>query len=297
MIRWLGTPEELRDIVAELEPYRQAGEAWLQQQPTLAGFCTCCAAMSRFRVSVGATFGDRPNLREGLVCEACQLSNRNRLVHLAVAAEVVGRTNPRLALLEQDSPLAAALARLPLDLTCSEYVDEGCTSGTLHDVDGRLTRHESITDLSFGSSSLDLIVHCDVLEHVPDHRGALRECARVLAPGGAMILSVPFFMHRHEAGVLARRTSDGSIEHLTAAPEYHGDPRRPEGVLTYHHFGWGLLDDLTAEGFCSARIGVLFDLFLGFATNNHPSFEYGLMPPLIIDARVRPGLDASSASP
>ena len=43
------------------------------------------------------------------------------------------------------------------------------------------------------SGSFDIAVACDVLEHVPDDRAALRELNRVLRPGGTAILSVPQF--------------------------------------------------------------------------------------------------------
>lgn len=41
------------------------------------------------------------------------------------------------------------------------------------------------------SQSLDCVIAFDVLEHVPDHLGALAELYRVLAPGGCCILAVP----------------------------------------------------------------------------------------------------------
>ena len=39
--------------------------------------------------------------------------------------------------------------------------------------------------------SIDTIIACDVLEHVPDDRAAMREMYRVLTPGGWVILTVP----------------------------------------------------------------------------------------------------------
>ena len=44
---------------------------------------------------------------------------------------------------------------------------------------------------SRGSTPFDLLVVCDVLEHVPDHLAAMREMYRVLAPGGCAIITVP----------------------------------------------------------------------------------------------------------
>jgi hypothetical protein len=42
-----------------------------------------------------------------------------------------------------------------------------------------------------GSNSFDVVVACDVLEHVPDDRRAMREIHRILSPNGYAILTVP----------------------------------------------------------------------------------------------------------
>jgi SAM-dependent methyltransferase len=44
---------------------------------------------------------------------------------------------------------------------------------------------------SVASQSFDVLIACDVLEHVPDDAAAFREIHRVLAPGGVAILTVP----------------------------------------------------------------------------------------------------------
>jgi SAM-dependent methyltransferase len=45
--------------------------------------------------------------------------------------------------------------------------------------------------LPFGSGSFDRVIAAEVLEHIPDDRGALSELARVLRPGGTMAVTVP----------------------------------------------------------------------------------------------------------
>ena len=45
--------------------------------------------------------------------------------------------------------------------------------------------------LSFADDSFDLAVALDVLEHVQDDRAALRELARIVVPGGRLVVTVP----------------------------------------------------------------------------------------------------------
>jgi SAM-dependent methyltransferase len=45
--------------------------------------------------------------------------------------------------------------------------------------------------LPFADAAFDLAVALDVLEHVPDDGAALRELARVVAPGGRLLVTVP----------------------------------------------------------------------------------------------------------
>lgn len=45
--------------------------------------------------------------------------------------------------------------------------------------------------LPFGDNSFDKVICSEVLEHIPDFRGALKEIERVLKPGGLFCASVP----------------------------------------------------------------------------------------------------------
>ena len=51
----------------------------------------------------------------------------------------------------------------------------------------------SVLELPFESDSFELVVSLDVIEHLEDDLGALRELHRVVAPGGALLVTVPAY--------------------------------------------------------------------------------------------------------
>lgn len=53
-------------------------------------------------------------------------------------------------------------------------------------------RQSDLTErLPFDDGSFDYVIAVEVLEHLPDHVAFFRECARVLRPGGRLLLSTP----------------------------------------------------------------------------------------------------------
>ncbi len=59
----------------------------------------------------------------------------------------------------------------------------------------RKTRSErvqgSVLDLPFRRGVFDIVLSSEVIEHTPDPRAAIHEMARVLRPGGTLVLTVP----------------------------------------------------------------------------------------------------------
>ncbi|MFQ5850574.1 MAG: methyltransferase domain-containing protein [Candidatus Binatia bacterium] len=66
------------------------------------------------------------------------------------------------------------------------------------DVSGVSFIQGSVVTLPLASSSVDAVVFLEVMEHLPDDRSALREIARVLKPGGQLIISVPSTYYFHD---------------------------------------------------------------------------------------------------
>ena len=51
----------------------------------------------------------------------------------------------------------------------------------------------SLLEMPFAEDSFDLAVTLDVIEHLEDDLGALRELRRTVAPGGALLVTVPAY--------------------------------------------------------------------------------------------------------
>lgn len=282
MFTWFNGKHDFLQYVTQIKSYQLEAERYLSSQNEVSGYCAVCRGVRKFTVNAGVYFGLLPNLREGLVCE-CGLGNRNRLIFSAIALETANYADVQMAILERTSVLFQRLQEIFPGIIGSEYIGKDVQGGTMQTVGGISVRHESITELSFSSCSLDVIVHNDVLEHVFDYKKALEELYRVLRRGGTLIFTCPFFFRLDREIQKARILADGSLE-LLMEPEYHGDPINPQGALTFYHYGWGLLDDLILCGFRDVRVGVNYDVFSGLVSNNHPEYEYGNMLPIIIRA-------------
>jgi SAM-dependent methyltransferase len=289
-IRWFRNREDYRRYLDPQRAERRRRELEVGRGQTHRGLCTYCRSPRDFVVSAGVLLGDNVNLREGLVCPVCGLGNRLRLLFKA-AEEFAGSPgslrHKRAYVAERITTLYERLADRIDDLVGSEYLDSSLAPGRSRRVGLQSVRHENLCRLSFPDESFDLVIHADVLEHVPDFRGAFAELRRVTRPGGGMFFSVPFLHDRDEDEVRATLRADGTIVHHLPAV-YHGNPVDPKGALAYRTYGWSLLDTLRQAGFDAAEVGVLADLDLGFASSNSPAEDF--MEPVVFRALRAPWL-------
>lgn len=217
----------------------------------LRRFCLCCNETTPMRVDYASAWlladGSRtPNWRERLVCSHCGMNNRQRLVAKLVQQSAGRVAHPRIYLMEQVTPIFQWVNKLPgAEVHGSEYLGHEYRGGDRV----RGLRHEDVMDLSFADGSFDLIVSNDVLEHIPDPGRALRECFRVLKPGGTVLATFPFHVGNDRTEVRARLGKDG-LEHLLP-PQFHGNPVSADGSPVFQDFGWDLLDVMRAAGFSS----------------------------------------------
>ena len=101
-----------------------------------------------------------------------------------------------------------------------EYLPQSAKSAALPDLIQAGAEHLPIAD-----RSLDLVTLFDILEHVPDDRGVLREAVRALRPGGVLCATVPVHpwlwgnhdlishhLRRYRIGELESKMTDGGLE-------------------------------------------------------------------------------------
>ena len=121
-------------------------------------------------------------------------------------------------------------------------------------------RRADLLSLPFDSGAFDAALCLDVLEHVDllDQTRALGEIARILKPGGHLLLSVPNLAHLHSR---IRFLFSGTLTRTSAVERHPGD--RPVGEY---------LELLKISGFeVSRRSGIFATLPLAFrAVNRSP---------------------------
>jgi SAM-dependent methyltransferase len=175
--------------------------------------------------------------QQGTCCVSCGGNLRSIALAEAILVEVggngtlrdfvVGRTASALSLLEinEAGTLSPTLRSLP-----------GHVFGAYPDLD--------MQAMHYANHSFDIVVHSDTLEHVPNPRLALMECARILKPEGALCFTVPVIPGRMSASRADQQ------------PIYHGDPAHPTHDMFVHtDYGADIWHELHQAGF--ARVTLL----------------------------------------
>lgn len=160
------------------------------------------------------------DLRESLYCPFCNSSMRSRLL-----ADMILRTFkvPDICL--------NGWVKLPVSqkLIVAEVSQAGNLHGFLkqlqhisyseNDADDPNIAHQDLTKLSYPDNNFDLLIHSEVIEHIADFEGALKESLRVVKLYGTVIFTTPVLWSRISLQV-ADKINGEIISHIT--PSFHG---------------------------------------------------------------------------
>lgn len=246
--------EEIRNTEKKLTPSKK-------KPFTVKGFSYTAGKEVDFRVGFEHHHGDGSiNWREHLSCPVTYFNNRMRAsIHL-FDTECASCKSDKIYISEQVTYMYKYYCNNYKNVTGSEYLGNQCPFGSLNK---KGIRNETLTQLSFPDSSFDRIISLDCFEHFPDYEVAFKECARVLAPGGKMLWSVPFVPVFTKNKIRAKLDSNGKVE-LLEPPEYHGNPLTSEGCLCFTHFGWEMLEQVRKAGFTDAYAIMYWSLPFGY---------------------------------
>jgi SAM-dependent methyltransferase len=90
------------------------------------------------------------------------------------------------------APLYGAYRQYATDVQCIDWAN------SLHGSDYLDKTCDLTGVIPYPDGSFDTILLSDVLEHLPEPMNCWREMSRVLAPGGKVLLNVPFYYQLHE---------------------------------------------------------------------------------------------------
>lgn len=155
--------------------------------------CPVCDYTGRF-----LDVGPRPEAR----CPNCSSKERDRIMGLYLRRERIDMTGKAILHFSPERPFFRKWKGNP------NYVagDVKISSVANAVVD--------ITKIQFGEAHFDYLICHHILEHVPDDAQGMRECFRVLKPGGLAFFSVPLDMERAETWEPPPGMSKAEIEKI-----------------------------------------------------------------------------------
>ena len=176
--------------------------------------------------------------QQGTSCRACGANLRSNALALAVMRHdgFEGTFQEWVR-----TPSAQALRVLELN-------GAGNLTVFLRELPGHVENSYPETDMlamRHPDESFDLVLHSDTLEHVPDPVCGLRECRRLLRPGGACCFTIPIVVGRLSRSRAGLR------------PSYHGGPNdKKDDYVVCTEYGADAWRHVVEAGFTECRVVV-----------------------------------------
>ncbi|MEO7308932.1 MAG: class I SAM-dependent methyltransferase [Chitinophagaceae bacterium] len=215
------------------------------------GYCPCCDQQVGFETW-------NYEMRETFKCLNCGCIPRERALMVTIEKYF---PNWKTLSIHESSPAQRGTS-VKLKANCNNYTTSqyypGRPFGTV--IDGH--RNEDLEQQTFGDAQFDIVVTQDVLEHVYDPSKTFSEIARTLKPGGAHIFTTPLINKHFPSEVWATKGPDGNPI-FTKTPEYHRNPVDPKGSPVTMHWGFDIVDHITAASGLSSTIESIDDLKFG----------------------------------
>lgn len=122
---------------------------------------------------------DYINLQQGGHCAKCGTKVRLAALYKAIQSFMLHRSNKEISVVGINELSTLDVEQFKFGLfTQTEFPE----------VD--------MMNMPFSDASYDLVLHSDTLEHISDPIKALKECKRILKPGGAVAFTVPLLIER-----------------------------------------------------------------------------------------------------
>jgi SAM-dependent methyltransferase len=250
---------------------------------TIMGRCNICGKKSTFY------YYDKKLYRESLVCKYCLSTSRYRSIARGILKEINLITNKKIESLDTLSkfkipnkinlydtqpsfkylkcayPIPEILSKNHLiKINVSTFNKKGILGERLNFINERIVfSNQNLEKLTFNSSSFDIVITSDVMEHVRLDKLAHREIYRILKYGGIYLFTVPHDMKYEEnlERVKIIDEDDISKDQFVLKPEYHGDVNSEEGcgALSYRVYGKNLIYELENLGFSVEYTSVDFE--------------------------------------